>query len=266
MSNIHTAIIIVNHNNEKSIVKLIDSIYRYESLNNKKIIFVQNTQSKFISNYIRNFNDIILIQNKIAKGFSENVNSAINYAKEKFNIEYFLLLNPDIELKNKMLSTFVSFYKENDNIGIIAPKLFNDDGTIQYSCRRFYNVGYILIRMFRLGIFFGYRLEDKILMKDFSHSKISDVDWVVGACMFFSNSFIEKVGLFDDRNYFLYFEDQDICLRSWRKNLRVIYYPDISCSHSNPRRGSSLMLSKHSIYQLKSAFNIFRKFNFNLKR
>ncbi len=266
MNKINTAIIIINHNNESSIVKLIDSINTYESLDDKKIIFIQNTQSKFITKYFQNFDNIILIQNRRIKGFSENVNHAINYAKEKFNPEYFLLLNPDIELRNEMLPTFISFYNRNDNIGIIAPKLFNDDGTIQYSCRRFYSIRYIILRMFRLNFLFGEGIEKKILMKDFSHNKISDVDWVTGACMFFSNSFIDKVGLFDDKNYFLYFEDQDICLRSWKKNLRVIYNPEISCIHSNPRRGSSLILSMHNIFQLKSAFNIFRKFNYNLKR
>ena len=29
--------------------------------------------------------------------------------------------------------------------------------------------------------------------------------------------------MFDDKNYFMYGEDQDLCLRSWRNDLKVIY-------------------------------------------
>ena len=38
--NIDTAVIIVNHDNKKSIITLIDSIYRYESLENVKIFLL----------------------------------------------------------------------------------------------------------------------------------------------------------------------------------------------------------------------------------
>lgn len=261
-----TAIIIVNHHHKNSIIELIESLYNFNDIKNSKIIFIQNTPSLFLKNYLKDFENIIFLQNEKIKGFSENINYGIKTAQSDFNPDYFLLLNPDIRLKENLSIPFKKLINNDKNIGIIAPKLLNDDGSIQYSCRRFYTLKYILIRMFRLNFIFGTKIEDNMLMKDFKHNKTVNVDWVSGAAMFFTKSFIDKVGLFDEKNYFMYSEDQDICLRSWHNNLKVVYKADITCYHSYGRKGSSLLLSKYSFYQLLSTINMFRKFNFNLKR
>ena len=261
-----TAIIIVNHNHKDSILKLIESLYKFNAMENSKIIFIQNTPSPFLKDHFKSLANIIFIQNEVIKGFAENVNYGIKTAKESFDPEYFLLLNPDVRLTEDLSTPFKKIINNDKEIGIVAPKLLNDDGSIQYSCRRFYSLKYILIRMFRLNFIFGSRIEDNILMKDFNHDKISNVDWVSGAVMFFTKSFIDKVGFFDSKNYFMYAEDQDICLRSWHSNLKVVYDSEVQCYHSYGRKGSSLILNKHSFYQLLSTINMFKKFNFKLKR
>ena len=266
MKKLNTAIIIVNHNNKNKIIQLIESIYNYNNLKSSKIIFIQNKPSNFIKNYLKNFKEVIFIENKKIQGFSKNINDAIHLAQSSFNADYFLLLNPDIILKNNILSPFTEMITNDSSIGIIGPKLLNENGTIQYSCRRFYNLRYVFIRMFRLSFIFGNQLENQILMKDFNHNEKLDVDWISGAAMFFNKEFLNKVGMFDDKNYFMYGEDQDLCLRSWRNDLKVIYNPNVECYHSYARRGSSLAISKYSFYQLLSTVNMFKKFNFRLKR
>lgn len=266
MRKIDTAIIIVNHNHKNSILKLIKSIYDYHNLENTKIIFIQNKPSQFVKNYIKDFDEIVFVENKNIQGFARNVNNAIHLARSMFSVNYFLLLNPDIVLKNNILSPFTRIIDNNNGIGIIGPKLLNEDGSIQYSCRKFYSLKYIFIRMFRLSYLLGSKIEDNILMKNFNHDKQSDVDWISGAVMFFNKEFLDKVGVFDDKNFFMYGEDQDLCLRSWHNNLKVVYYPGVECFHSYQRKGSSLKISKYSFYQLYSTYRMFKKFKFLLKR
>ena len=261
-----TGIIIVNHSHKDSILKLIESLYKFNDMENSKIIFIQNTPSPFLEDYFKSFTNIIYIQNKKIKGFSENINYGIKTAKESFDPQYFLLLNPDIRLTENLSTPFKKIINNDKEVGIVAPKLLNDDGSIQYSCRRFYSLKYILTRMFRLNFILGNKIEDNILMKDFNHNKISYVDWVSGAVMFFTKSFIDKVGFFDSKNYFMYAEDQDICLRTWHNNLKVVYCSEVQCYHSYARKGSSLMPSMHNLYQLLSTINMFKKFNFKLRR
>lgn len=266
MRKIDTAIIIINHNHKKSIIKLIESIYAHNNLETTKIIFIQNKPSKFVKNYIKDFDEIVFVENNDIQGFARNVNDAIHLAKSMFSVNYFLLLNPDIVLRNNILSPFTKMIDNDKEIGIIGPKLLNEDGSIQFSCRKFYNLKYIFIRMFRLSYIIGSKIENNILMKNVNHDEQSNVDWISGAAMFFNKEFLDKVGVFDDKNYFMYGEDQDLCLRSWHNNLKVVYNPQVECFHSYGRKGSSLKISKHSYYQLYSTVKMFKKFKFSLKR
>ena len=67
---------------------------------------------------------------------------------------------------------------DNDKeIGIIGPKLLNEDGSIQFSCRKFYNLKYVFIRM-GLSYIIGSKIENNILMKNVNHDEQSNVDWI----------------------------------------------------------------------------------------
>jgi len=261
----NTTIIIVNHQHKNSIVELISSIKRFPSFKKKNIIFIQNKKSIFIDNYLRQFDNIYLFNNNRTKGFSENVNYGIRKAINLFNSEYFLLLNPDIVIKNDFLQEFIDQSEGNEKIGMIGPKLLNQDKSIQYSSRKFYTLIYVFWRMFRLSKIFSSKIEDDILMVGADRSNINRVDWITGAAMFFSKTFIKQVGFFDQDNFFMYGEDQDICLRAWKNNYEVIYNPNGICIHNYRRKGSSLIISKYSFYQLKSTFKLFWKYKFNLK-
>ena len=126
----NTTIIIVNHQHKNSIVELISSIKRFPSFKKKNIIFIQNKKSIFIDNYLRQFDNIYLFNNNRTKGFSENVNYGIRKAINLFNSEYFLLLNPDIVIKNDFLQEFIDQSEGNEKIGMIGPKLLNQDKSI----------------------------------------------------------------------------------------------------------------------------------------
>lgn len=62
-----------------------------------------------------------------------------------------------------------------------------------------------------------------------------EVAWVTGACMLVRRDDFERAGGFDE-NYFLYFEDADLCRRLRLEGGRVIYHPGFSAVH---RRGGS---------------------------
>ena len=44
-----------------------------------------------------------------------------------FSVNYFLLLNPDIVLRNNILSPFTKMIDNDKEIGIIGPKLLNEE-------------------------------------------------------------------------------------------------------------------------------------------
>jgi|tagenome__1003787_1003787.scaffolds.fasta_scaffold20335352_1 N-acetylglucosaminyl-diphospho-decaprenol L-rhamnosyltransferase len=58
----------------------------------------------------------------------------------------------------------------------------------------------------------------------------ADVAWVSGACMVVARDVFEAVGGFDER-FFLYKEEEDLCLRIRRAGRRVVYEPAVRVAH-----------------------------------
>ena len=111
----------------------------------------------------------------------------------------------------------------NGQVGIVAPKLLNMKWNQQYSARRFSDPLTTIIR--------GLRLENLALFRKYNDAYLMkykriiaaflDVDWVTGAFMFIRYDALIDVGLFDDKNFYLYSEDQDMCIRMWKNNWKV---------------------------------------------
>lgn len=149
--------------------------------------------------------------------------------------EYFLILNPDIELYKGNLDLMLRFMEEENDVGVLAPQLIYEDGTIQDVYRRFPSVTDFLIKRTFLGRlpFFKKRLH-KYLMYDKNPELIEDVDWVVGACVLVRRKMYDAIGGFDPR-YFLFLEDTDLCRLMWEKDHRVVYFPKAKATHYHER-------------------------------
>ncbi len=73
-------------------------------------------------------------------------------------------------------------------------------------------------------------LNDKYLMKDIDHNIAQDVDWLMGSCLLVRKSEFLEIGGFS-REYFMYFEDVDLCYKYRLNNQRVHYYPHTKMIH-----------------------------------
>ncbi len=200
--------------------------------------------------------------------FSENVGfqALIKKGIEESVGKYVLLLNGDVIVTPFSVEKMLSYIQSNPMIGMVGPKLLNFDGTLQYSCSRFYNPITIVYRRTFLGRFgFAKKHLDWFLMKDCDHSVVMDVDWLMGSSLMIARSAIEKVGLMDP-GYFMYMEDVDWCRRFWENGYRVVFYP-FAVMHHYHGRGSakggvirSLLLNKLTWVHIFSAIRYFKKF------
>ena len=79
-----------------------------------------------------------------------------------------------------------------------------------------------------------------------------EVDWISGACLLVRQDVVEQIGLLDER-FFLYFEDNDWCLRMRRADWRVFYDPRFEVIHlggaSLPRRSQATQIYYQSLIQ-----------------
>lgn len=164
-------------------------------------------------------------------GFGAGMNNGIRVAKGR----YVLIFNPDIIVSPGSLESLVSFMDENKDVGVCGPRLKNPDGTLQYSC---YRLPSIMLPVYRRTPFGktrkGREVVDNYLMKENNHLQTMDVDALIGAALFARKSALDEVGLFDEQ-FFMYYEDNDLCRRFWEKGHRVVYLPEAEMIHYHRR-------------------------------
>ena len=109
--------------------------------------------------------------------------------------------------------------------------LLNQNGSLQYSCRRYPNLGAGFFRNTPLGrLFPKNRYTQDYLMTDWDHASVRDVDWVSGAALMIRRDMLEQTGGFDE-GFFMYCEDVDLCYRVHELGKRVVYFPHVSIYH-----------------------------------
>ena len=201
------------------------------------------------------FPEVRLIANDANLGFARGTNQGMAAACGR----YLMLLNPDTVVPPEALRRLVEVADANPDAGIVAPKLLNPDGTLQYSCRRFPTVTAAIFRHTMFGrLLPGARSASYYIMEDFDHESERDVDWVSGACMLVRREALEQVGPLDQR-FQWGSEDVDWCMRMHRAGWRVLYTPITAIVHAIGRssdqaviptifrshRGMYLLYSKH---------------------
>lgn len=200
--------------------------------------------------------------------FKENVGfkTLINTSLQEAKGAYIFLINSDIILIKDTISKMLCYLKEHPEIGLLAPKQLNFNGTLQQSCYRFYRLHTILYRRtWFASLPFAKKHLRWFKMSEYDYTTPKNVDWVIGSAMFVSKKAAKIVGPMDNQ-FFMYMEDVDWCRRFWENGFQVVYYPDASVYHYHAKgsaRGGffgSLLFNKLTWYHIKSALRYFWKY------
>lgn len=186
----------------------------------KKIIITINIPEKIVFSKNRK---VYFIKNLKPKGFGENHNNAFKFC----NTNYFCIMNPDIVLIKNPFQKILNFI--NDETPLVSPLIVDSKLRIEDNARYFPTPLFILKKLFfnQKGIY-----ENKNLI---SKKKIYP-DWVAGMFMVFTKKIFKKLNGFN-QNYFLYYEDVDICFRLRKMNKKILVLKEVEVIH-NARRSS----------------------------
>lgn len=170
------------------------------------------------------------------RGFGAGHNIALRNALERgedpkdTEHRYHLVMNADVWWEGDILPLLVHYMERDINIGVIAPKALNTDGSLQYSCRRLPSPRDLFFKRFLTG-----NLKEKLvqdyLMKGYDHERPIESPYLTGCFLLFRIQALREVGLFDER-FFMYPEDIDIC-RRMHKRRKVIYMPYVNIIHEH---------------------------------
>ena len=189
-------------------------------------------------------------------GFGKGNNIAMQHSIDD-EMEYHLLVNPDVYFEKGVITELVSFMDANPDVGLVMPKIIYPDSSTQYLCKLL-PTPFDLIgrRFFSWGPFRKYvdNRNDLFELRGTCYEKQIDVPVLSGSFMMIRTSVLKEVGLFDER-YFMYLEDFDLCRRIGEA-ARTTYYPKVSVVHEY-KKGSyfNRRLFKHHIVSALKYFN-----------
>lgn len=242
-SDVDVSIVIVSYNGRDFLRRCLTSLYRHMQEIEFEVIVVDNaSQDGTPEMVMAEFPQVTLVRRSSNAGFAYAVNQGIGIARGAA----FFLLNPDTELTSNVLPPMLTYLREHPDIGILAPKLLDADGSLQLSCRAFPGFSTALFSRYSLltRLVPRNRLSMRYLMTNFDHSTIAGVDWASAACWLLPRLAYEKIGPLDE-GYFWSIEDVDYCQRMHRAGLRVVYFPEAAMRHHIG--GSSVTLANRTI-------------------
>ncbi len=249
------SIIIVNWNVREDLINCLRSIEQNPPSYKYEVIVVDNASTDGSADAVRGeFSWARLIVNERNLGFAAGNNVGL----EKAFGEYVLFLNSDTLVHRGSLDGLVSFMDSNPNVGGCGPKLLNGDGTVQPSARRFPPLLGVLHRytFFRYLLIFRGQYH-KWLMKDFGHDEQMDVDQVMGAALMVKRSVVDELGGMG-REYYMYYDDVDMCYGIKQAGQRVVFLPNIVVTHLGGRSMNRIPVDRR-VMTLRSMLTFLRK-------
>jgi GT2 family glycosyltransferase len=174
---------------------------------------------------LRRMNHVSLRRWRRNRGFARAVNEGCRLSQG----EWLLLLNPDMTLPPGFLDSVLDRADDlalhQPRAGIVGFRLQHENGTRQLSTGLFPTLHSTL-----LGLLLP-RSRRKYTVPPLDEP--SRVDWVTGCCMLVRRSCWADLGGLDPE-YFLYYEDVDLCRRARARGWSAWFDPDVCAIHHRP--------------------------------
>jgi N-acetylglucosaminyl-diphospho-decaprenol L-rhamnosyltransferase len=166
-----------------------------ESINKDvKIIVIENSNDQELKKKIQSKYknvDCILSEENLGYGAGNNLGLS------KVLTNYALIVNPDVTLENDTIDNFFLTINSVKNFGIIAP-ISKDE------------------------IYTNFSIDND--------KNLKEVESVKGFAMFLSMNNLKEIKFFDE-NFFLYFEEIDLCKRIRKNDIKIYIDPSIKVNH-----------------------------------
>lgn len=255
------SIILVNYNTKELLRNCLNSIFEKTRDIEFEVFVVDNASSDASCEVVeKEFQQVKLIKNTENLGFGKANNIAIRQSSAK----YVFLLNSDTILINNAVKTFFDFMEKDENkrVAACAGDLFDERMNKQTSFGNFPSLTEIFFRLGLKYLFREYYENNLTLIRKNNSDLPHEIDYASGADLFLRKSVIDKVGAFDE-NFFMYYEDSDLCFRIKKAGYSIKILPDAKIIHLESK--SSVIHLKRELISKKSEIYFFRKYKSNFE-
>ena len=187
------AVIVLNWNGWKDTISCLNSLQRLDYPDFYLIIVDNASTDDSVAQIERAVPNIELLQNGANLGFGGGCNAGIRYALGK-GADYIWLVNSDAVADPGALSALVKVADDNPALGSVGSLLYEAD------------------QPDKIQLWGGARVN--LWTGQSRHELVSgSLDFISGASLLLRRSALEEVGLFDQKTFFMYWEDTDIHFR-----------------------------------------------------
>lgn len=180
---------------------------------NYSLIVIDNGSSENDADRLKErFQNVKVIKLKQNLGFAIANNLGIRLSLRD-GADYVLLLNNDTLVDHQFLKKMIQVAENHNNIGILGPKIYFYDNKNKLH----YAGG-------KLRMYLNHSSEGQCEIDIGQYERLKETDWVSGACMLIRKDVFEKVGLLP-KEYFLSWEDIDLCLAAKREGYSCVFVP-----------------------------------------
>lgn len=228
------SVVIVNWNVKELLSKQLETIFFYTKDINFEIIVVDNESKDGSVTHLRQkFKEQILDKRLkiIANDFNAGFAKANNQGYKIATGEYILFMNPDMLMTNNSFKKMHDLMKNRPEVGIATCRLLYGDKTTQPNVKKFPTLCSQILVLLKMHHFFSWTpCLKKYLMKDFSYTSEKEVDQVMGAFLFTRKRIMDKIGAWDE-DYWLWWEDMEMCKRVKDLGHKIIFAPVTEVIH-----------------------------------
>ncbi len=191
MSKKDLTIVINTFNSDEKIYSCLDSINQ-----DFKILVIENSNNiKFKDKIEKKYPNVFCELTGENLGYAKGNNIGLSKVKSKFA----LILNPDTQIEKNAINNFFQTALKYNDFAIIAPAIQE---------KKNFNL-----------------LKNSKIIND-----ITEADSVKGFGMFLNINQFKETGFFDE-NFFIYFEEIDLCRRLKKLNKKIYLDPNIKIDH-----------------------------------
>ena len=243
-----TVIVVTYLTQKKILLECLNSISK-----EVKIKIIENSENfEFKKEILNKFSNIEIV----CTGKNLGYGNGNNFGLKLTQTDFALILNPDLVCDNNFFSNLNSILQKNRDFSIIG-------------CQYMYD------RVFMPAGFFDSK-KNNVFKKKFKNNEIAPlekVDWVTGCSMLINLKQFKNKEIFDE-NFFLYFEEFDLCKSIIDKGNNIFTSSDLKIHHLGFQSslGSNLENSKRanrmrewhwmwsSFYFYKKNYGLFKAF------
>lgn len=233
------SIIILNWNGKEDTLECLESLYQIDYPNYEIILVDNDSNDSSVELFKEKYPEIEIIQNKENLGFAEGNNIGIKKAINS-GTEYVLLLNNDTTVSQNFLTELIDAAKDID-VGIAGPMVYFYDypNKIQSTGHK------ILWNRGKPSDLRRNKIDNGKL------ENIENVDCVCGCAFLAKSEVFKKIGYLN-KNYFLYWEETELCVRASKAGYNIIFVPKAKIWHKGGTKSKASGL--YNYYVNRNAF------------